>query len=163
MELLNPLTVPRGDARYLRKVFSAVCQATDAVGDCVYGSGPYQVSRADPYDWGKMPAIGVIESKSGTDCLVHTFGEVPGLYTGITPGKILFVGQDGRLSHTAPAGSSFVQTMGAAVSGEVVLLIPSLSFNQTVSGSDDVKRLLINSRGHVLHDTIGELVLKVGP
>ena len=29
--------------------------------------------------------------------------------------------------------------------------------------SDDVKRLLISTRGHVLHDTTGELVLKVGP
>jgi hypothetical protein len=28
---------------------------------------------------------------------------------------------------------------------------------------DDVKRLLITSWGHVIHDTIGELVLKVGP
>ena len=29
--------------------------------------------------------------------------------------------------------------------------------------TDNVKRLLINSRGHVLHDVTGELVLKVGP
>jgi hypothetical protein len=29
--------------------------------------------------------------------------------------------------------------------------------------ADDVKRLLINTTGHVLHNTTGELVLKVGP
>ena len=39
----------------------------------------------------------------------------------------------------------------------------SLSDLRINIGTDFVKRLLINSTGHVLHDTVGELVLKVGP
>lgn len=141
MDVLNPLTIPRGDLRYLRKVFPAKCQPTDVVGNCVYVSGPevagsYQVTTADPADITKMPAVGVIESISGTDCMVHVLGELPNTYTGLTPGKVLFVGSDGRLSESIPApvlgGYAFVQSMGAALSAGVVLMLPSFNLTKRI-------------------------------
>ena len=39
----------------------------------------------------------------------------------------------------------------------------SHTLSSLLDRTGDVKRLLINSTGHVLHDAIGELVLKVGP
>lgn len=52
-------------------------------------------------------------------------------------------------------------------SGNNLVFTDPLAGSHTLSSlldrTGDVKRLLINSTGHVLHDTIGELVLKVGP
>jgi hypothetical protein len=136
MELQNPLTIYRGDARYLAKVIRASCLSTDLVGNCVYISAPavggsYQVRTADPTNYSKMPCYGVIESKDDlTNCRVRIFGEVFYIYSGLTPGRPMFVGVDGRLTQVPPQpaiGSSvFVQVMGGALSTDVVVLMPNL-------------------------------------
>lgn len=81
--------------------FAAACSASEVVGDLVYVSGPAiaglpQVARCDPFDTAKMPAIGVIFSKSsGTRCLVVTVGQVAASGP-LTPGGRYFAGADGR-------------------------------------------------------------------
>ena len=142
MEILNPLTIPRGDARYLKKVIVATCQTSDLVGNCVHVAGPdtggiYQVTTADPSDYSKMPAIGVIESKqSSTECLVRVLGEVLALYTSLTPGSTLFVGPGGLLSAAPPVpitgGYAFVQGMGVSLSSTAILLVPSFSMTKRI-------------------------------
>jgi len=142
MALLNALSVPRGLATFPRKWLKANCLATDVVGDCVYVTGDtiggfYQVTRADPHDQTKMPSIGVIISKKNpTECRVQFIGEVLGVYTSLTPRGTLFVGSDGRLSHSPPVplpgGYAFVQPMGSAVSHHVVVMLPSLALTKTI-------------------------------
>jgi hypothetical protein len=92
--------------------------------------GVHQVSTANPAVFDKMPAIGIIESKkSPTECKVRILGEVPGLYSGLTPGRMLFVGSTGRLTAVPPIPSLgeyiFVQSMGVALLSNSVLLVPS--------------------------------------
>lgn len=135
MDLLNALSVPRGLATFPRKWLRANCQPTDSVGDCVYISseysgGLYQVSKADPSDYSKMPAVGVIISKaSAITCKVQFLGEMNGIYTGLTLRKPLFVGADARLTSTPPvapvSGYAFVQNMGMAAGSTRVILVPN--------------------------------------
>lgn len=119
----------------------ANCQPSDSIGKCVYVTGPevsgkYQVETVDPQDNSKIPSIGVIVAKSsGTDCTVRLFGKMSGTVSGLTPGKALFVGIGGSLSHSIPSpGATFayVQPMGVAVDSDEVLLQPSLSIIKRV-------------------------------
>jgi hypothetical protein len=142
MPLLNALSVPRGLATFPRKWLRANCLATDGVGDCVYVTGDdvggiYQVARADPSDQLKMPAIGIITfKKSATECRVQFIGEVHSIYVGLAPRSTLFVGSDGRLSHTPPVpavgGYAFIQPMGSAVGSGVVVMLPSFALTKRV-------------------------------
>jgi len=142
MPLLNALSIPRGLATFARKWLRANCLVTDSVGDCVYVTGDkignlYQVAQADPADQSKMPSLGIIMSKtSATECKVQFIGESNGLYIGLTPGGTLFVGSDGRLSHTPPVpdpgGYAFIQAMGSAISSETVILLPSFALTKRI-------------------------------
>lgn len=142
MPLLNALSVPRGLATFPRKWLRANCLATDSVGDCVYVTGNevgglYQVSKADPTNWAKMPAVGVITSKrSPTECRVQFLGEIQNVYTGLTVRNILFVAVDGRLSPTppapAPGGYAFVQPMGTVLSSARLMIMPNFSLTKRV-------------------------------
>ena len=134
MQLLNALSVPRGDARYARRVIPANCLVTDVAGDCVYISGEmvagrYQVSRADPTNPNKMPALGVIVGKTApTVCTVQTLGPLSSAYSGLIPGKELYVDLDGRPTHIPPA---VAQGIGVALSSTDVLIIPSFTSGST--------------------------------
>ena len=140
MPFSNVLTVPRGLVLFPKKWVWATCTAAELVGDSVYFSddysaGTYQVRTADPRDLLKIPAFGIITLKtSPTTCRVQWIGEVKDTYTGLTRNKTLFVGPDGRLSETPPtplvAGYAMVQSMGVAMSSDIVLLVPSFSMTK---------------------------------
>ena len=116
----------------------ANCLPNDHVGDVVYIRGDsvgeiIQVERADIGDAAKMPGIGVITSKSSdTECIVIRGGIVP--VVGFLPGKLYFVGPDGRPSPISPIfrqlfPKSLIQPIGIALSSDRLLL--HLSFNLT--------------------------------
>lgn len=136
MELLNPLSRAQAGSLFEDKEFVATCLSTDQVGHCVYiragvdVDGNYRVGKANPALESKVPSIGVIvEKEDATTCRVRRFGELDG-FTGLTPGKAVFLKEDGSLSQ-APVpepGSGeyvFVQRMGTAYSAEVVYLDPN--------------------------------------
>lgn len=125
--LVNVLSIPRALYLFQRRRLPANCLATDDIGDCVYiradRSGKYyQVGVCDPSDPDKMPAVGIISSKSSaTECIVQPFGEVDGTYTGLTPGDSMYVGADGRPTHTPPS-PGIQQYIGEAWASDVLFL-----------------------------------------
>jgi hypothetical protein len=94
--------------RAISELIQADCLVTDVVGDVVRITadaigGVFQVSKLDitavPIELG----VGVIVAKAtATRCSVQIGGQVVGLYTGMTPGKMLFVGTDSRLTQSVP-------------------------------------------------------------
>lgn len=122
-------------------VFSAVCSAGNAVGDCVYVSGPEvggtaQVAKADPSTIAKMPAVGVIVDKTTpTTCTVQRLGRVDltGGAFSFTPGNRLFVGLSGAVTDTAPlataspSGHVYIQPLGVATAAGILEFNPSMS------------------------------------
>jgi hypothetical protein len=122
-------------------VFSATCSAGNAVGDCVYFSGPEivgvaQVAAADPSTIGKMPAVGVIISKAGpTNCTVQRLGraDLTGAGFSFSAGDRLFVALNSKVSKSvptpgaSPSGYVLVQPIGVAAAPESVELNPSMS------------------------------------
>ena len=138
MDLLNQLSLARARALFQQKYIPAKCLSTDAVGKCVYISGPdvagtYQVSTADPLDGSsKMPAFGIIISKSSaTECLVQVTGELKGLITSLVPGRVVFVAADGSITQTIPTAPlsqlAYIQSMGVALTSDVLLVMPDFS------------------------------------
>lgn len=113
---------------------TAICLATLAVGDLVYISGPkvgldLTVAKADPYDSAKFPAIAVVIAKiTPTRAVVQFEGDVAGVYTGLTPGKIYWLGPTGLPSLTPPApglGETYrVQSLGVALDPTILRLDP---------------------------------------
>jgi hypothetical protein len=109
---------------------------TDQVGDSVFIRGAmngfYKVARTDPKYLTKMPAIGIIIRKwDYTSALVQLYGEIKGLYTGLSPGKRYFVGLDGRpalpedFEEMDPGERWRIQTLGVSLDVGVLLLEPS--------------------------------------
>ena len=121
-----------------QNTFPANCLATDAVGDCVYSNldvvaGIYQVTKVDPNDETKMPAVGLIISKStDTDCIVKMSGLVEGIYGAMDLRKTLYVDIDGGLTQALPLAlpgdRMFIQAMGMAVDDGAFVLTPSATF-----------------------------------
>lgn len=118
----------------------AECLSGDSVGKSVYirddlSSGRYSVETADPTTFSKMPAIGMIIGKtSDTLCTVQFRGEVSGIYSGMTPGSLLFVGDSGSLvsAMPSPTGSvkKFAQIMGVALASNIIGLSPDLTLTR---------------------------------
>lgn len=112
----------------------AECLSSDIVGGMVYvradkSLGRYVVGTADPTDFSKMPAVAMIISKaSSTLCEIQFRGEVTGVYSGLTPGDVLYVGEDGNLATVPPAPTALVrkyyQVAGVALASDVVGLSP---------------------------------------
>jgi hypothetical protein len=129
---LNPHCGPGGQPGDATITFNAICLSTDEVGDVCYISGDrigsyHQVTKVDITTTTKMPAIGIIIQKlTATTCLVMTSGELVGLYTGLTPGKMLFVGDDSRLTESAPGGPAIgikqVQAVAYALASDTILV-----------------------------------------
>jgi hypothetical protein len=123
---IPPVSVPE-------VIVDANCLATDNVNDAVYERIPfttkYQVSRADPHDFTKMPAIGILISKSSpTDCRVQFAGELAA-YAGLTTGRTLFVGNAGIPTHAEPTPAapdfrSYIQAIAVAIAADKVLVRP---------------------------------------
>lgn len=96
-----------------------------------YGFTPlperYHVESADPTDFDKMPAVGVIIIKlSQITCVVQISGPVRDVFTGRTPGKMQFVGDSGDVVETPPVLDvpKFLQTLGTAWSDDIVGVQP---------------------------------------
>lgn len=126
---------PSGDSEQVL----ANCLSGDAVGDAVYITGAislgrYQVSKVDPADYSKMPAVGMIIAKStATECTVQFRGRIESIYTGLTPGNVLFVGTSGALVSTPPTpgpSNMFIQKVGVALSTTVVGFEPDLTLTR---------------------------------
>ena len=115
----------------------ANCDAADEVGDAVYINADkigdrYQVHRVDvddvvePY---KAIGMGIIREKTtDTECSVRISGVLEGVYTGLTPGKRLFVGINSRPNHTPPtrptSGKRILQKVGYAIASDTILVVP---------------------------------------
>lgn len=138
MELLNQLSIPRALALFPSNTIDANCLASDAVGDCVYVTGPkvgdlYQVSKADPLDGAnKMPAIGIlVEKLDSTTCKVQVTGILDNTTPSVTPGKVVFVSAAGLLTHSlavpVPGSYAYIQSMGIALDTRAILVIPDFS------------------------------------
>lgn len=111
------------------------CLTTDSIGDAVYvvsvgTGGIYEVAKADPSSHSSMPAIGILMQKTDPDNgFVQFFGEIKGMYTGLTPGRSYFVGSNGRPSLTPPGpgvapSRAYIQAIGIAIDSDVLLLNP---------------------------------------
>jgi len=121
----------------------ASCQASDGVGQLVYVSGPavggkLQVSLADPSDFNKLPAVGMIIHKAtptDTECVIQFRGQVAGVYGGLIPGEMLFLDDSGGLTDeppdpTVPKPFKFVQNVGTALSSDIIGLDPDLTLTR---------------------------------
>jgi hypothetical protein len=96
----------------------------------VYFSGPkvgtvYTVTKIDPTDWSKMPAVGVIIYKpTTTTCVLQFEGEVT--TSGLVTGKCYFAGTGGVLSATpvTPGAGQKIynQIVGLATSSTLLRL-----------------------------------------
>jgi hypothetical protein len=130
----GPQGVPgSAEAAYL----SVDCLSSDAVGHCVYVSGPavlgrVQVAKADISTFSKMPAIGVLVSKSGpTSGVVQLSGALtPG--GPLTPGARLWVGATGTLVGTRPDAPAFLQIMAQALDASEAWLRPSVDLTKVI-------------------------------
>jgi len=110
----------------------ANCLITDAVQDVVYITGDavggrIQVTKVDIDDDTKMPGIGIITSKSDdTICKVQTYGNMAGVYSGLTVRKQLWINTSSRLDTSPPAdpvsGYRFIQPMGFTLASNIVLV-----------------------------------------
>ena len=110
----------------------ANCLSPDIIGDLVYITGPpisgrLQVARVDIDDGAKMPAAGVIFSKSSpTLCVIRSAGEYTYPPGGFSPGDIVYVSATGTLSTTPPSrpttGTRFIQRLGVALTTDRLLL-----------------------------------------
>ena len=128
----NVLSIPRALRLFQRKRIDAFCLSSDSVGRFVYISGDrvgktYTVCTVDPLVRAKMPAIGLIIQKyTTTKCVVQLFGEVRGIFTGLTPGHYVFIGLSGELVSAPvdpPVGRFlFHQMAGIAFASDVVFL-----------------------------------------
>lgn len=126
---------------------TAICAVEDMVGDFVYVTGgfteaaEYQVSKADISHPEKMPVIAVIIAKiSDTSCVIQFYGEVRNVYTGLVPGKLYFVGSDGRPSMSPPTppvgvnSRAYIQAAGVAVDEDILLFNPANEMKIRVGG-----------------------------
>jgi hypothetical protein len=117
----------------------AACAPSDAVGDLVYVTGPaiagvMQVSRVDIGNAQRLPAVGIITTKSSlSNCRVILSGVVPG--AGLTPGARYFAGSDGRPTATRPLaapGGRFIQSVGVALDEARLAIAPSTFLTKVI-------------------------------
>jgi len=115
----------------LPEVFEAACSASESVRDAVFFSAASAVGTCDPLDEDKMPAVGVIETKpTATTCVVRRAGSLGG-FTGLVPGKKLFVAEDGALEHAPIARPvtdlRYVQSVAVAQTPTSILVLVDTS------------------------------------
>lgn len=136
MQLLNPLTIFRGDRRYLKYQVDVACLTSDSVGDfvCIRGdrtTNKYRVQKADCLDLSRMPAIGVLVSKSTpTVGKVQIYGALPNIFSALSIGSVYYLGTNGISTTLTPpgaAGYSVRQVLGMAIASDVLLVNPDFS------------------------------------
>lgn len=132
----DPVPVALANILTATSTFSAVCLATDAVGDCVYSVQNYEVTKCDPTDETTMPASGIIISKSSaTDCVVQYTGVCSGVYGGLTIGEPLFIDTDSGLTQTlptTPAQPYLAQGMGIAIADSAFIVRPDIAMSRYI-------------------------------
>lgn len=106
---------------------SVACLITDVVGSPVTIrdepiNGKWRVQTADPSDISKMPAVGVLISKSTPTVGVAKVQGTCDVFTGLTPGVNYMVGAGGTVIETVPGGSYWGQHVGVAVSPTTLML-----------------------------------------
>jgi len=115
-------------------VREAECTAAESVGDfvCIANDPPngYDVvAKADPSDFTKMPAVGVVIYKSTpTACLVQWYGETPDIFAGLNSGEYYFVGADSKIADAPPTPTTvplFSQWMGVATAPSRLYVRPN--------------------------------------
>ena len=117
-------------------IISANCLVTDVVNDWVYVTGPAvaglaQVAKVDVASSAKMPAIGIIISKSvPITCSVMLWGiVVPGL--ALTPQKVYFLDTTSQITPSVPATRPiFLQSVGQALDDTRFLVKPSITYTK---------------------------------
>lgn len=118
----------------VKDVRLAECSVAESVGDfvCIIDDPPNGhdlVGKADPSDFSKMPAVGVIISKSSpTRCLVQWMGETPNIFSGLSSGEVYFVGADAKVAEVPPVPATvplFTQFMGVATAPTRLYLRPN--------------------------------------
>jgi hypothetical protein len=142
MPIINPLTIPRGDRRYMRIAYEVECEATDAVNDWVYikddlSGQRWVVEKADIYDRTKMPAIGVlIEKTTSTTGLVQVIGRYDG-FSGLDYTKLTaWLGSSGiqyTLPTPGPSDYAIVQRIGKPIASDVFWIAGSLELYEVVT------------------------------
>jgi len=72
----------------------------------------------------------IIEKMTSTTCVVQFGGKVEGVYSGLNPGELLFVGDGGGLDDEMPTPSGgdprYVQSVGASIASDVFRLEPNM-------------------------------------
>lgn len=113
-------------------IFAGTCLSGDAIGDLMYVNASSKVLRkADITDQLKMPSIGFIIAKpSSTSCIIQVGGSVSGLYTGLTPGAVYFVGSNSRpttpIPTPPPLSTYYTQQIGLAIDTNLFLFNTTL-------------------------------------
>lgn len=125
------VTLRRSAAR--PSLLTADCPSGALVGDMVAITadrigGIYQVGLCDITQAGKRAAGMVVAKQSPTRCTVQRGGEVAGLYTGLTPGRPVFLGlgTGARLVQLVPPLGAYPtlyhERAGLALAGDVISL-----------------------------------------
>lgn len=115
--------------------YSAACNPGTSIADIVGiagapVSGRYFVDTTDPSTLLEMPGIGVCIDKVGSTTAVIQFqGEVKGIFTGLTPGKVYWVSSGGGITSTPPIPTVlkpriYLQAIGVALASDVLMLQP---------------------------------------
>ena len=123
-----------GDVGVSRR--DAICLSSDLVGNVVYIAGPsvgglMTVETADITSQSKMPAIGVVFSKSSdTRCKIHLFGDVDA--PNVLATSDVWVSPTGKMTHIIPSNPPvntiyIRQRLGTAPLDGLVLFRPTLS------------------------------------
>lgn len=135
MRQLNPLSVFQADNRYARFKRPVDCLSSDSIGDSVYiragfAGGRWQVAKADPGDDAKMPAVGILISKSSTtEGEVQLWGEVPSIFSSLSIGRTYHVDYNGvtlNVPIIGVNGYSWVQDFGFALSDDILFLVGNI-------------------------------------
>jgi hypothetical protein len=107
---------------------------TVSAGDAVYqvSGADNTVAQADASDAGKRPPIGIVESVSGSTCVVALNGEVATSLSGLTRGTVYWLGTvAGQLVSSKPATNS--HALGIAVSA-TELRIDTVAYGINIAG-----------------------------
>lgn len=122
---------------------TAVCAASVDVGDLVYVSGDktgvdYSVEKADVSTFVKMPVLAAVVAKlTATRAVIQFWGELD-LWSGLTPGRMCFVGANAKPTQIPPApalgGRAYLQVIGVAVDSDIIRFEPIAEMKVRVNG-----------------------------
>ena len=100
------------------------------VGKLAYISGSGAIVAADNGSASTRAEVVVIGKPTSTTATVAYIGSVPGVFTGLTPGSIYFLGSAGALvdEGSLPSTSgSIIQQVGVAVDAVTLLFVPLIT------------------------------------